>query len=65
MRDIARAALGETAPDEVAYIENLSAQEAVYWESRRQGMGLTDKQVGDLLRVAARAGFGGPADGAH
>jgi len=53
-------ALEETAP-EVAYGENLSAQEAVYWEARRQGMNLTDKQVGDLLRVAARAGFGGEA----
>lgn len=37
----------------VAYIECLAAQEAAYWEARRQGMGLTDRQIGDLLRVAA------------
>lgn len=39
--------------EEVAYVENLHAQEAAYWESRRQRMGLTDKQIGDLLRAAA------------
>jgi hypothetical protein len=38
---------------EVAYIDCLQAQEAAYWEARRQGMGLTDKNIGDLLRVAA------------
>lgn len=38
---------------EVAYIECLPAQEAAYWEARRRGMGLTDKQIGDLLRAAA------------
>lgn len=38
---------------DVAYIECLAAQEAVYWEARRQGMNLTDRQVGDLLRAAA------------
>ena len=36
-----------------AYIECLAAQEAAYWEARRQGMNLTDRQVGDLLRAAA------------
>ena len=43
-----------SGPDrEVAYIECLAAQEAAYWESRRQGMNLNDKQIGDLLRAAA------------
>ena len=37
----------------VAYIECLAAQEAAYWEARRQGMNLTDRQIGDLLRAAA------------
>jgi hypothetical protein len=41
------------AEEPVAYVENLSAQEAAYWEARRQGMNLTDKQIGDLLRAAA------------
>jgi hypothetical protein len=36
-----------------AYVECLAAQEAAYWEARRQGMNLTDRQIGDLLRVAA------------
>lgn len=38
---------------DVAYIECLPAQEAAYWESRRRGWGLSDKQIGDLLRVVA------------
>lgn len=37
---------------EVAYLPNMVAQEAMYWEARRQGMGLSDKQIGDLLRAA-------------
>lgn len=41
------------ADGDVAYIECLPAQEAAYWEARRQGMRLNDKQIGDLLRVAA------------
>lgn len=38
---------------DVAYLECIAAQEAVYWEAFRQRMGLTDKNVGDLLRIAA------------
>jgi hypothetical protein len=38
---------------EVAYIECLEAQEALYWEGRRRGWGLDDKMIGDLLRIAA------------
>jgi hypothetical protein len=36
----------------VAYTECLAAHEAAYWEGRRQGMNLSDKQIGDLLRAA-------------
>jgi hypothetical protein len=39
--------------NDVAYLPSPEAQEAAYWEARRQHMGLTDKQVGDLLRAAA------------
>jgi hypothetical protein len=38
---------------EVAYVECLQAQEAAYWDGRRRGSGLTDKQIGDVLRAAA------------
>ena len=46
---------GEAVSDEgdVAYLPSLQAQEAAYWEARRQGMGLDDKHIGDLLRAAA------------
>lgn len=56
---IAAATRAAGTPDtgEVAYIDPTgsvaAAQEAVYWEARRQNMNLNDKQVGDLLRVAA------------
>lgn len=46
----------ETAERErgqIAYVECLEAQEALYWEARRRGWGLDDKAVGDILRLVA------------
>lgn len=38
---------------ECAYLPNLAAQEALYWEARRRGWGLDDQAVGDILRLVA------------
>lgn len=50
---LACATCGANRPRDVAYLPCLLAHEAAYWEARRQGMHLTDRQVGDLLRVVA------------
>lgn len=38
---------------DVAYLECLEAQEALYWAARRRGWNLDDKAVGDILRLVA------------
>lgn len=38
---------------EVAYVECLQAQEALYWWARQRGLRLDDKTIGDMLRIAA------------
>lgn len=39
--------------DDVAYIECLQAQEALYWWARQRGLRLDDKTIGDMLRIVA------------
>jgi hypothetical protein len=41
----------ESDPGDVAYLECLAAHEAAYWYARQRGWHLSDKQIGDLLRV--------------
>lgn len=38
---------------DVAYLDCIEAQEALYWEARRRGWPLNDKEVGDILRLVA------------
>jgi hypothetical protein len=38
---------------DVAYLDCMEAQEALYWEARRRGWPLNDKEVGDILRLVA------------
>src|SRR4051794_40612098 len=38
---------------DVAYLDCMQAQEELYWEARRRGWPLNDKEVGDILRLVA------------